>query len=212
MAPWSDAHLIVHLRRALHPLPDRIPAVPAGMMPAVVLVPLEWVAQRAQWDLILIQRSERLPLHRGQMAFPGGMIEPHDRTLVDAVLREVEEEIGLSRERIEPAGILPPTATVTRFWVWPIVARVVPPWRPRLNPEEVQALVRVPLYHFLQAHHHEWRSVEFRGHVHRVHNFAYGKYAIWGATARMIVHLLHVVASIYGLDISWLEDPENHAS
>src|SRR4051812_46328682 len=70
--------------------------------PAAVLIP---VIDRPEPAVLLTLRTE-LPSHPGQIAFPGGKIDPHDATPAQAALREAEEEIGLGHDLIEPIGYL----------------------------------------------------------------------------------------------------------
>src|SRR5262249_27904155 len=101
--------------------------------PAAVLIP---VVDRAEPQVLLTQRTE-LPSHPGQIAFPGGKIEPSDATPVAAGLREAQEEIGLTPALIEPIGYLDLYLTFSGFRVLPTLARVAPDYRLTLNAAEV---------------------------------------------------------------------------
>ena len=97
--------------------------------PAAVLVP---VIDRGEPAVLLTLRTE-LPSHPGQIAFPGGKIEPQDRTPADAALREAAEEIGLAPTLIEPIGYLDLYLTFSGFRILPTVARVAPDYKLVLN-------------------------------------------------------------------------------
>ena len=99
--------------------------------PAAVLIP---VVDRPEPAVLLTLRTE-LPSHPGQIAFPGGKIDPHDRTPADAALREAREEIGLAPALIEPIGYLDLYLTFSGYRILPTVARVRPD---RLLPGVVQ--------------------------------------------------------------------------
>ena len=104
--------------------------------PAAVLVP---VVDRSEPTVLLTLRTE-LPSHPGQIAFPGGKIEPQDHTPAEAALREAAEEIGLARALIEPIGYLDLYLTFSGYRVVPVVARVRPDYRLTLNAAEVALL------------------------------------------------------------------------
>jgi 8-oxo-dGTP pyrophosphatase MutT (NUDIX family) len=168
-----------------------------NLIPAAVLIPLEWQADPPAWFLYVIRRSQAVSLHRGQIAFPGGVVRPEDAGPWDTVLREAWEEVGLPPEVPQPLGSLPPVRTVTDFWVCPIVASFRRPWPVRLNRREVEAWIRVPLAELMDPHHYRWLEIRKGPDVYRGPCFQYGPYLIWGATARMIVSLLESLAEAY---------------
>lgn len=197
-APWRDPGLAERLQERLAPVPAECPQAPAGEIPAAVLVPLEWSPALPAWYLYVIRRSQAVSLHRGQIAFPGGVVRPDDAGPWDTARREAWEEVGLPPGLPEPLGSLPPVRTVTGFWVCPVVAVVRHPWKARLNPREVEALIRVPLAHLMDPTHHRWLEIQRGREEYRGHAFWYGPHLIWGATARMIVAFLDAVAGAYG--------------
>ena len=102
--------------------------------PAAVLVP---VIDRAEPMVLLTQRNANLASHAGQIAFPGGAIDPVDRSPVAAALREAQEEIGLDPGLVDPIGHLDLYLTFSGFRILPTVARVDPVYRVALNRAEV---------------------------------------------------------------------------
>ncbi|MCB1795387.1 MAG: CoA pyrophosphatase, partial [Candidatus Competibacteraceae bacterium] len=105
-------------------------------MPAAVLVPL--VDRPEGLTVLLTQRTAHLEHHAGQISFPGGRAEEHDRSPVETALREAEEEIGLHRRSVrEIAGFLDLYQTVTGFLVTPVVGFVEPPLDLTLDAFEV---------------------------------------------------------------------------
>jgi 8-oxo-dGTP pyrophosphatase MutT (NUDIX family) len=198
LRPWQDPSLAERLRTSLRPVPTRCPPAPeTNLIPAVVLIPLEWQADPPAWFLYVIRRSQAVPLHRGQIAFPGGVVRPEDAGPWDTVLREAWEEVGLPPEVPQPLGSLPPVRTVTDFWVCPIVAFLRRPWPVRLNRREVEAWIRVPLAELMDPNHYRWLEIRKGLDVYQGPCFQYGPYLIWGATARMIVSLLESLAEAY---------------
>ncbi|WP_377513212.1 CoA pyrophosphatase [Octadecabacter sp. R77987] len=158
--------------------PDRV------LRPAAVLVPIIVVRDHPQ--VILTKRSPRLRHHPGQIAFPGGKQDPGDPTLLDAALRETEEEIGLPRANVEILGELPCHETVTGFHVTPIVGLIRQPFEPRAEAGEVSEVFQVPLSHLLDIANFHVESRIWQGQRRYYFTVPYGPYYVWGATARML--------------------------
>lgn len=153
---------------------------------AAVLVP---IVERREPTVILTIRPETLRRHPGQIAFPGGRIDPEDAGPVEAALREAEEEIGLAPQHVTIAGLGDPYRTVTGFDVLPVVG-VVPPDLPLApQPDEVAAVFEAPLAHLLEPRHQIIRSVFWQGRERTYYEIMWGEQRIWGATAAMIVNL-----------------------
>ena len=95
------------------------------LMPAAVLFPI--VLRDNEHTVLLTQRTAHLKDHGGQISFPGGRVEDVDLSPAHTALRETEEEIGLTREKIEILGFLPEYRTGTGFRVIPVVGLVQPP-------------------------------------------------------------------------------------
>ena len=154
------------------------------LTPAAVLVPV--VVRSTGPTVLLTQRTAHLRDHAGQISFPGGRVEAHDRSPMDTALRETEEEIGLARERVEIVGFLPEYRTGTGFRVTPVVALVRPPFDLQPDPFEVAEIFEVPLAFLLDPANHQQHSLHYRGALRSYFAMPYGEYFIWGATAGMI--------------------------
>lgn len=151
--------------------------------PAGVLIPIE---ERDGTLLVwLTKRSSALKHHPGQIAFPGGKVDPDDADATAAALREAEEEIGLPRDAVEVLGFLPEHDTVTNFRVRPVVARVTRPFTPVAEPGEVAEVFTVPLAHLLRPEHYLKQGRRWQGRTRYYYTVPYGPYYVWGATARM---------------------------
>jgi 8-oxo-dGTP pyrophosphatase MutT (NUDIX family) len=148
------------------------------------------VTDRPEPGVILTQRTETLRRHAGQVAFPGGRIDPGEDA-VTAALREAEEELALPRSVVELVGPVDLYVTVTGFQVTPVIG-VVPPDLP-LTPAtaEVANWFEVPLGHLLDPANHQEREVDWQGRRRRYYEIPWQDRRIWGATAAMIVNLSH---------------------
>jgi 8-oxo-dGTP pyrophosphatase MutT (NUDIX family) len=172
--------------RLNEPLPGEAALIPAPARPAAVLAAV--VAREQGATLLLTQRSAALRDHSGQIAFPGGKIEPGESPL-DAALRESEEEIGLSRGKIEILGCLDPYQTSTGFRVFPLVGLVRPPFAPRPNLEEVDDVFETPLSFLMNPANHQRMTRIWQGKERHFYAMPYENRYIWGATAGMIRNL-----------------------
>jgi 8-oxo-dGTP pyrophosphatase MutT (NUDIX family) len=178
--------------------------------PAAVLVPL--FEEDGEARVLLTVRSGRLRSHRGEVAFPGGRLEPGE-TNDEGALREAFEEVGLDPAQVNVIGHLSSLPTVSsNTLMTPVVA--VLPGRPSTvaAPDEVARIFDVSLAELLEdrVFHEEWWSVPGRpgadgspGAEFPVWFFTAGGEIIWGATARVLTELL---CTVLGLEIpvgSW---------
>ena len=166
---------------------DGAPLFTGSPRPAAVLVPI--VKHDAEVTVLLTTRHANLRQHSGQIAFPGGKIDPDDASPLAAALREAEEEIGLGREVVTPLGYLDPYLTGTGYRVLPVVGSVVPPLRLTINPVEVDDAFEVPLGFLMDPRNHELHSRDFGGRLRRFYAMPFGGRVIWGATAGMLRNL-----------------------
>ncbi len=151
--------------------------------PAAVLVPL---VDHPQPTVLLTQRAAHLNDHAGQISFPGGKIDATDASPLETALREAEEEIGLSREFIDPIGYLDLYGTSFGFRILPTVARVRPGFKLRINQSEVDDAFEVPLAFLMNPANHQLHSKEFRGIERTYYAMPYEDRYIWGATAGIL--------------------------
>jgi 8-oxo-dGTP pyrophosphatase MutT (NUDIX family) len=158
----------------------------AATKPAAVLVP---VIDRDEPTVLLTIRTQDLASHAGQVAFPGGKIEPKDESPVAAAMREAKEEVGLAPALIEPLGYLDLYLTFSGFRILPTVARVRPGFMLNLNPGEVTEVFEVPLSFLMTPANHQRRSREWKGIEREYYAIPFGDRYIWGITAGIVRNL-----------------------
>ena len=162
-------------------------APPRNLKPAAVLAPL--VIRPQGLHLILTRRADHLSRHAGQIAFPGGRLDPSDPGPVDAALREAEEEIGLSRGLVEILGAFDAYETVTGYCIAPVGGLVDPAFAPRPDPAEVAEVFEAPLGFLMDARNHRTGAREVAGVRRAWYEMPWGDRYIWGATAGMLKSL-----------------------
>jgi 8-oxo-dGTP pyrophosphatase MutT (NUDIX family) len=154
---------------------------------AAVLVGL---VQRQEVTILLTQRAAHLNTHSGQVAFPGGKIDPEDSSAEAAALREAREEVGLEARHIQVLGRLSPVVTGTDFRITPVVALIDPSHEINFNVNEVAQVFEVPLSYLMNPAHHRRHRLEVQGQVREWYSMPYTvggqEHFIWGATAAMI--------------------------
>lgn len=162
------------------------PMPEGGWRAAAVLIA---VTDRAEPGVLLTQRTDDLRTHAGQVAFPGGSVDPDDDGAIGAALREAGEEIALPAGAAEVVATLDRYHTVTGFEVTPVLA-TVPADLPLVpHPREVDAIFEVPLAFLLNSANHGRGSRWHEGRERHYYELIFGDRRIWGATAAMIVNL-----------------------
>lgn len=155
------------------------------LLPAAVLIA---VTDRADPGVILTQRTDTMSRHPGQIAFPGGRIDPGE-DVVTAALREAEEEIALPRDQVRVIGEADSYRTVTGFQVTPVIGIIPPDLIFTPSEAEVASVFEVPLAFLLDEANHVEATLEWQGHDRHYYEIMWNERRIWGATAAMIVNL-----------------------
>ena len=168
------------------------PGVTVKPVAAAVLVPL--IEHADGYTVLLTQRTSTLKKHAGQVAFPGGRMEPTDADAMACALREAQEETGLDPAQVEILGRLPTYLTITGFEVTPVVGAVTPPLALTPDPVEVESAFEVPLAFFLDAANHQRVARDYNGMKRAYYAMPYGDRYIWGATAGMLLNLYQALA------------------
>ncbi|MBV8098165.1 MAG: CoA pyrophosphatase [Verrucomicrobia bacterium] len=165
------------------------PVLTEGLRPAAVIVPIQDIA--GEHYLTLIERSATLNSHAGEIAFPGGNITDDDQDALEAALRELEEEIGISRETVGIVGQLDQVVVASRYLLTPFVGTLASPLNLRPNAEEVRAVLSVPVSALFER---DCFTAVPRtdGRPGFIYHFRYGTFDIWGATARILKQLFEI--------------------
>lgn len=151
---------------------------------AAVLVPV--IDDGPDARMILTQRTAKLRKHSGQVAFPGGAIDPEDISAEAAALREAEEEIGLKPDFVETVARLPDYRTFTGFSITPVMAVVKPGFELKINPDEVDHVFEVPLSFLMNDENHILDSRTWDGGERFFYRMPYQDWNIWGVTAGIL--------------------------
>ena len=184
-APMVDA-IAVPARSSAPSADDALDLIDGPLREAAVLVPL---VHGPQPGVLLTLRTATLRAHAGQVAFPGGRMEPTDASPEAAALREAQEEIGLDPGVVELAGRLPDYVTGTGYHITPVVGLLPAGLRLTRSPDEVEAIFTLPLATLLDPGAPEQRTREFRGRQRHFWVWPHETHYIWGATAGILVNL-----------------------
>lgn len=165
-------------------------AATGRLIAAAVLVPIIW--HRAGPSVLLTLRAARLSSHAGQVAFPGGRMEPGE-TAQQAALREAMEEVGLDPALTTLSSTLPEHLTGTGYRVTPVIGFLDSPVALTPDPGEVAAVFELPLSVVLNPSAPQSRRAEHRGRMREFWVWPHDEHLIWGATAAILVNLARVL-------------------
>lgn len=188
--PGSDAPLALGRILSRHPAAT---IEPDGLRPAAVLICMIWMEE--EWHLLFSQRSMDLPVHSGQISFPGGALEEGE-TAEEAARRETEEEVGIPRDQIEMIGRLDDVETRSGYIVSPLVGTAPAGSEYVLQPSEVVEVYEVPLSALLREDRPEVRYVTWKNRRYPVYSFRWEGIDIWGLTAYILKGFLDQVRLI----------------
>jgi 8-oxo-dGTP pyrophosphatase MutT (NUDIX family) len=162
------------------------------LSPAAVLLPL--YRKQGEYHILLTKRTQKVEHHKGQISFPGGARQEDDKGLVDTALRETFEEIGVNPEDVEILGELDNMGTLTsNYLVTPFIGIIPYPYELRVNPDEIDELVEVPLSALRDERNHREEVYVIEGIKFKATMFDYRGHVIWGATARILEQFLDLL-------------------
>lgn len=164
--------------------------IPERLREAAVLVA---ITERDDPGILLTKRPETMPSHPGQIAFPGGKLEPGEDA-VTAALREAEEELAIAPANVRLVGTAQPFATGSGFHLTPVLGVVPHDVAIRPDPREVADWFEIPLRFALDQRNHQHKTGLFRGVQRSYTEIQYGEHRIWGITAGIFANLSHRLA------------------
>ena len=164
-----------------------------GLVDASVLVPV--LLHEEEPLLLFTRRTDRVETHKGQISFPGGVVDAVDADVIATALRETHEELGIEPASVEPLGLLDDLATPTGFRITPVVGilRTLTLYIP--NSEEVEAVFEAPVSALLNPGICSSEILVLGGVTRQVWSYAYGPHRIWGATAFILRNLLSLATA-----------------
>ena len=163
---------------------------PREIRPAAVLIA---VTDRSEPGVILTHRPPDMRAHPGQVAFPGGKLDPGEDAIA-AALREAHEELAINRSDIRIIGSSDRFITGTGYDVTPVLA-LVPPDLPIVpNPVEVSSWFEAPLAFLFDTANHVHREAEWQGRIRPYIEIEWQGHRIWGVTAAIIANLARRLA------------------
>jgi 8-oxo-dGTP pyrophosphatase MutT (NUDIX family) len=190
LSPAGQQQLSLLRMGLLAPEEAALPA--AGQATAAVLIP---IFERAnQLHIVYITRSHLVGSHRGQVAFPGGKVDPGDRTLAAAALREAHEEVGIAPESVELLGAFPTMCTATTGMAVASFAGVIPAGLElRAEPSEVADVFSVSLSDLSDPANRTIYDLRREGLLWKFPAINCGGRILWGLTYRLTVNLLEMI-------------------
>ena len=160
---------------------------------AAVLVPLFEKGETCH--IVFTKRSDNVRYHKGEISFPGGVVDEEDSELERTALREAFEEIGLKESDVQIIGVLDDIITITQFVVTPFVGFFPYPYPFTLSPIEIAELIEVPISALLDEGCFSEREIIRGTQKEVVYAYQYDNHVIWGATARILKQFLDLIRS-----------------
>jgi 8-oxo-dGTP pyrophosphatase MutT (NUDIX family) len=160
---------------------------------AAVLIPLIW--QTNQWEILFTRRSNNVQDHKGQVSFPGGVIEKDDHDIIATAMREAKEEINLDPEDAHVLGFLADYETSSNYKITPVVAVIRNSQKIKASTNEVDAIFTIPMTFLEDVRNHSvqmWKRSD-RKSVPVLFYSEYNGELLWGITARITNDLLKMI-------------------
>ncbi len=164
---------------------DAMFAPPGEVRPAAVLIA---VTERREPGVLLTHRPHAMRQHAGQVAFPGGKLDPGEDA-VAAALREAHEELAIEARDVRVIGASDRFVTGTGYDITPVLALVPPDLPLAPNPLEVEDWFEAPLRFLLDPANQVEKEATYGGHHRRYIEIEWQGHRIWGVTAAIIANL-----------------------
>lgn len=155
-----------------------------------VLIPL--IKEKKEYFILFIKRTKILKYHKGEVSFPGGVKEEKDKDLKSTVLREVKEEIGINKNFIKVIGQLDDVLTITNFLIRPYVGFILKNFTLRINEQEVEKIIYIPLKILLDQVPHR-QLIFFDNKILLTLSYYYKNFMIWGASAKILYNFIRIL-------------------
>lgn len=147
------------------------------------------ILDKPEPEIILTLRSQSLAQHAGQVSFPGGAVDPGDRSAISTALREAEEEIGLTHSQVLPLGFLDRLDTISDYRVLPVVGLVTPPFTWQPDQREVAKVFTVPLKLAINPDEYTHETICRDHQTMVISSLHWQGHKIWGVTAAILLNL-----------------------
>jgi 8-oxo-dGTP pyrophosphatase MutT (NUDIX family) len=165
--------------------------LPPGPVPAAVLIPL--FLKNGACHILFTKRTENLQHHSGEVSFPGGVRHPDDTDILRTALRETCEETGIAPEDVDVLGVLDDFLSIHNFQVTPYVGFVAAGHQLRINPDEIERIIEVPLSFLLKPDVFRIEDWTWQGRTFPLFFIDYHGDTIWGLTAAMLKQFLDII-------------------
>jgi len=178
--------------------------------PAAVLIPFLKIDKT--WHILFTRRTDTLPEHSGQVAFPGGGSEPEDKSPEATALRETYEEIGLAPENVQILGKLNTLQTISNYCITPVVGVIPWPYLFQLELTEVSWIFTIPLAWLANPTHYEIRHRALPSPfppIPVVYFQHYDGELLWGVSAQITLNLLVALELIVDKSMITNENPSS---
>lgn len=166
--------------------------LPPGPVPSAVLIPL--FLKNGACHILFTKRTENLQHHRGEVSFPGGVRHDDDTDILHTALRETSEEVGIAPGDVDILGVLDDFLTIHDYLVTPYVGFVEAEYPLRINPDEVERIIEVPLSFLLTPGIFQLRDWTWQGRTLALYCVDYEGDRIWGLTAAMLKQFIEIIS------------------
>ena len=175
------------------------PPIPPQFMDSAKASVMVLVREGSRPTIVLTERTAHLSSHAGEVAWPGGRVEPVDVNPLAAGLRETFEEIGVPQAAVTVIGELPGEISKFGLWVTPYVGLISADQSVTANPSEVASIFEIPMDWLSANPPNEIERLDRHGETQWAPVYYFDNYRVWGLTALILASLV---------DISGISDHE----